>query len=217
MDQFGNYIRIARKAKGLTLQQLESLTGIRYQLLYRYEKGIQVPNAKTRSKIENALNINFSELNKEDEEINRLFDSFYMLLFMGERNFKNLEESLKNNDKRYQSSRYYYLIQLIIYIIYVLNQEDLLASRMENKLVKMVNHDPKTSSLYWHYKGVKYYRKNKFRDAEECYNKAASVCQDERYLALNYYQKFFIFKKRNQLIEAKELIEKARMIFSNYL
>ena len=51
MNQMGNNIRIARMSKGLTLQQLEMLTGIKYQLLYRYENSIQVPNNKNRVRL----------------------------------------------------------------------------------------------------------------------------------------------------------------------
>ena len=98
MNQMGNNIRIARMSKGLTLQQLEMLTGIKYQLLYRYENSIQVPNNKNRSKIEKALNISLLEPSREDYEIKQLYDSFFMLLFMGERDFHEIENNIRENN-----------------------------------------------------------------------------------------------------------------------
>ena len=81
---------------------------------------------------------------------------------------------------------------------------------------KIIDLDPKAGCLYWQYKGVKYYHNKKYHDAEMCFNEASNVYSDERYIALNNYQRFFIFKKRNQLNEAKELIEKAKDIFNKY-
>ena len=215
MNQMGNNIRIARMSKGLTLQQLEMLTGIKYQLLYRYENSIQVPNNKNRSKIEKALNISLLEPSREDYEIKQLYDSFFMLLFMGERDFHEIENNIRENNEQYKKSRLYYLVLLILYVIYVLEQKDKSIHDMENKLEKMIEHDPQANCLYWQYKGVKLYHRKKYHEAEICFEKAAALYQEERYTALNLYHQFFVFKKRNQLIEAKKAIEKAKSIFSD--
>ena len=213
MNQMGNNIRIARMSKGLTLQQLEMLTGIKYQLLYRYENSIQVPNNKNRSKIEKALNISLLEPSREDHEIKHLYDSFFMLLFMGERDFHEIENNIRENNEQYKKSRLYYLVLLILYVVYVLEQKDKSIHDMENKLEKMTEHDPQANCLYWQYKGVKLYHRKKYHVAEMCFEKAAALYQEERYTALNLYHQFFVFKKRNQLIEAKKAIEKAKSIF----
>ena len=215
MNQMGNNIRIARMSKGLTLQQLEMLTGIKYQLLYRYENSIQVPNNKNRSKIEKALNVSLLEPSREDHEIKQLYDSFFMLLFMGERDFHEIENNIRENNEQYKKSRLYYLVLLILYVIYVLEQNDKSIHDMENKLEKMTEHDSQANCLYWQYKGVKFYHRKKYHEAEICFDKAAVLYQEERYTALNLYHQFFVFKKRNQLIEAKKAIEKAKSIFSD--
>ena len=59
---------------------------------------------------------------------------------------------------------------------------------------KIIDLDPKAGCLYWQYKGVKYYHNKKYHDAEMCFNEASNVYSDERYIALNNYQRFFIFK-----------------------
>lgn len=215
MNQMGNNIRIARMSKGLTLQQLEMLTGIKYQLLYRYENSIQVPNNKNRSKIEKALNISLLEPSREDHEIKQLYDSFFMLLFMGERDFHEIENNIRENNEQYKKSRLYYLVLLILYVVYVLEQKDKSIHDMENKLEKMTEHDPQANCLYWQYKGVKLYHRKKYHEAEICFEKAVALYQEECYTALNLYHQFFVFKKRNQLIEAKKAIEKAKSIFSD--
>ena len=61
MKNIGNNLRMARRQKGLTLKQLESLTGIKFQTLSKYEKEIETPTAANIQKLEDALGIRLTE------------------------------------------------------------------------------------------------------------------------------------------------------------
>ncbi|MBQ6908952.1 MAG: helix-turn-helix transcriptional regulator, partial [Synergistaceae bacterium] len=55
-------LRAIRKKRGLTLQQLGDLTGIDFNSISRYERGVLVPNVRTIEKIASALNVTTDEL-----------------------------------------------------------------------------------------------------------------------------------------------------------
>ncbi len=64
-------LRAIRKKRGLTLQQLGDLTGIDFNSISRYERGVLVPNVRTIEKIASALNVTTDELlnGPKDEKI----------------------------------------------------------------------------------------------------------------------------------------------------
>lgn len=51
-----------RKRRGLTLQQMEEITGIAFNTISRYERGAISPNAETALKIAQALGVTVDEL-----------------------------------------------------------------------------------------------------------------------------------------------------------
>lgn len=55
-------LRCIRERRGLTLQQIEDLTGISFNTISRYERGIISPNVDTASKIAQALGVTVDEL-----------------------------------------------------------------------------------------------------------------------------------------------------------
>ena len=55
-------LRAIRKQKGISLVELEPMTGIDASSLSRYERGIAAPSADMAQKIANALNISVDEL-----------------------------------------------------------------------------------------------------------------------------------------------------------
>lgn len=55
-------LRCIRERRGLTLQQIEDLTGISFNTISRYERGIISPKVDTASKIAQALGVTVDEL-----------------------------------------------------------------------------------------------------------------------------------------------------------
>lgn len=70
-------LRKIREQRGLTLQEVEDLTGIDLNTLSRYERGVLMPNSKTVLKIAEALGITTDELlngpREKKIEINLIF------------------------------------------------------------------------------------------------------------------------------------------------
>lgn len=55
-------LRQIRERRGLTLQQMEEITGIALNTISRYERGVISPNAETAVKIAQALGVTVDEL-----------------------------------------------------------------------------------------------------------------------------------------------------------
>ena len=66
-------LRWIRECRGLTLQQMEDLTGISFNTISRYERDVISPNLETASKIAQALGVTVDELlngpTKQDFEV----------------------------------------------------------------------------------------------------------------------------------------------------
>lgn len=213
MTMIGNNLRLVRKQKGLTLQQLEKLTGIRFQILSRFEKGLESPTKENLEKIEKVLEISLTKHSAIDEEIIDLYESFLNSVFMGETCFSSFIEHIQKNQESYRTSVKYYMTHLMLYVIRVIYNEFSQAKSMEKKLEKMIQFDQEVNCLYWEYKGVKYYKLHEYDSAKQCYDNASGLCIDERFDALITYHLYFIYKTKNKLMEAKQAVEKAKSIF----
>ena len=61
-------LRWIREDRGLTLQQVEGLTGISFNTISRYERGVISPNIDTALKIAKALGVTVDELFNEPND-----------------------------------------------------------------------------------------------------------------------------------------------------
>lgn len=62
---FGDNLRLARKYRGLTMQQVaERLGYVRYESYAKYERGDQLPNIALAKRIADALGCSLDELTK---------------------------------------------------------------------------------------------------------------------------------------------------------
>ena len=73
--EFGNRIRKARQAKGLTLENLAKVINKSFSTVSRFENGELIPNALEINLICNELGISEYELFNSDEKINNLENS----------------------------------------------------------------------------------------------------------------------------------------------
>ncbi len=64
---FGRRLRELREAKGLSLRDLQDLTGIAHQTLLKYEDGDNLPNWKSVEKIADALDVSLDEFRDKTE------------------------------------------------------------------------------------------------------------------------------------------------------
>lgn len=62
MESFGELIRKVRKEKGLTVQELSTISGITFIEINNLEKNIRKPNPRTVYKLSKALNYDYNKL-----------------------------------------------------------------------------------------------------------------------------------------------------------
>ncbi|MBR0250876.1 MAG: helix-turn-helix transcriptional regulator [Synergistaceae bacterium] len=74
-------LRLIRERRGLTLQQMEEITGIALNTISRYERGVISPNADTALKIAQALGVTVDELLNETTK-----QEFKVKIVMGVKN-----------------------------------------------------------------------------------------------------------------------------------
>ncbi len=64
---FGRRLRELREARDLSLKDLEDLTGIAHQTLFKYERGNSLPNWKSVEKLADALKVSADEFRDKAE------------------------------------------------------------------------------------------------------------------------------------------------------
>lgn len=77
-------LRWIRERRGLTLQQIEDLTGISFNTISRYERGVISPNTDTALKIAQALGVTVDELLNGSAN-----QEFEVKIIMGVKNLPN--------------------------------------------------------------------------------------------------------------------------------
>ena len=77
-------LRWIRERRGLTLQQIEDLTGISFNTISRYERGVISPNTDTAFKIAQALGVTVDELLNGSAN-----QEFEVKIIMGVKNLPN--------------------------------------------------------------------------------------------------------------------------------
>lgn len=78
-------LRWIRERRGLTLQQIEDLTGISFNTISRYERGVISPNTDTALKIAQALGVTVDELLNGSAN-----QEFEVKIIMGVKNLPNV-------------------------------------------------------------------------------------------------------------------------------
>ena len=83
MEQFGNRLRIARKDRGLTLEQLASVCNTSETVLRNYEKARKSPNVEMLLRICEALKISPDYLLQDELSFNPYEDKLNLYKAMG--------------------------------------------------------------------------------------------------------------------------------------
>ena len=214
MKNIGNNLRMARRQKGLTLKQLESLTGIKFQTLSKYEKEIETPTAANIQKLEDALGIRLTEFSNEDEEIIRFFQDFLNHLYSGISNQKYYSDNKDSIKKRCSKSLKLYLLDLADYICSVYNNEYTNSAKLESKLERLFELEPEYNTVFLDHKGYRLYKRGEYKEAEECFMKASSICKDERARALIYFHESYVLTEEYRIFDAKKRLDRAIEIFT---
>ena len=202
--------RIIRKKKGYTLKELSKFTGIPYQRISDIEQGILIPKDEYKQALEEVLGVELFSTTKEDQEYLDLFDDFYDLLFYGTFDYSQI---LKRADNMKEDSRYSYVVDVIQYVVHVIKHE---AAKLEENNLKYIDFDVLANFIYQLYSAAELYNNGKTDLAKENMIKLEKSELSEKQKALYYYQLSFILISQYKLVEARETVEKAKLIFDRY-
>ena len=231
-EEISYLIRLVRKEKNISQQELGQMTDISHQIISRYENGAEVPTEEKLQLILSVLDINYSEIEKYIEEINKLFERFLEDLFYRKENYENYLNIIQNNSKNYTYSTNYCKILIIKLICAILmNKNDNIENMIVN-IEKLKINDIEALQIYYEYKGYYLLRKKKTKEGLEYLEKAKLQRYDEKAIAMIHYHMSFAYNYEwlrktdaEYLIDAKNVFQKyyslkrvsdCEMILGNY-
>lgn len=212
MNELGNKIKLWRNYRHLTLEQLNALTGIHYARLSKFERGVEIPNQQMLERIEIALDVKFENLKLVDEEIESLIKDFIDTLFYMRLNYDYFISIINDKREIYMLNQNYYKINLIEYIIYVLQNKMDKADKMEKILNSTVEPNTLYQQLYLEYKAVKKHSLREFASAFTYIEQALCISNYNKNTAMiNFHYSLLHHdcgqyeKSRKYLIQAKQM------------
>lgn len=212
MNELGNKIKLWRNYRNLTLEQLNALTGIHYARLSKFERGVEIPNKQMLERIEKALDVKFEDLKMVDDEIEALIIDFIDSLFYLRMDFDYFTQKINLNREEYMINQNYYKINLIEYIILVLQHKMDDADILERLLNSNVEPNTLYQQLYLEYKAVKMHSLRCFNEAFAYIEKALCISNYDKntaminlHLSLLHHDCGQYEDSRKYLIQAKQM------------
>ncbi|GAA6427419.1 helix-turn-helix transcriptional regulator [Dielma fastidiosa] len=213
MNNLGNKIRIWRNYRKLTLEEVDHLTGIHYARLSKFERGVEIPNQQMLARIEKALNVSFDDLEEIDDEIELLINKFIDTLFYLNEDYDDYLRIIEKRKEDFILNQNYYKVQLIEYIIYVIQENAVEANKIESILDKIVEKRTLYEQLYLEYKAINIYNLRKFQSAIDILESAMAISSYNKSSAMIYYHLSILYHGCARYEESEKYIQKAKQLF----
>lgn len=214
-NEIGYQIRNCRKYRGFSLKNLSEATGISFVRLSKFERGAEKPTIQNINKIENILSVKFSESESINEEIDELMIQFKESVFYLNMDYNHYLEQIENYRHRYIVGSNYYKVNLIEYIIHVLNNNDNL-EKLEIDIESVIKNDSISSQLYYEYKAIRKHSIIKYSEAIELLENVLIISNDEKSMGMIYYHLGIVMHCCEKYFEAYDYLTKAKYIFDKY-
>ena len=101
MENIGKQLYILRKKKNLTLRDLETLSGVKFVRIGRFENNLEKPSLAVIEKLERALQVKFDEIEYVSKKILELYQSFVEALLYESNDLDTYESNIINNEEVY--------------------------------------------------------------------------------------------------------------------
>lgn len=209
----GKKLRMIRKDQGLSLRELSEASGIDECQISQIECGIVLPSNEELKKMEEVLKIDFWESIQISESIDELCDDFLDALFYQAPNyevFKVIISMGKNKHKGYGK------VQLIEYILLILEGELEKARQLENELFEYFKNDNEYEAILFQYKGLSYRLEKRYSEAITWFEKAESQRMNTKNRAMLMIHLSIAYSKTQRIIQAMQCVRSAREIFTEY-
>lgn len=216
MDNIGKQLYIIRKKKGLTLRELEEMSGVKFVRIGRFENNMERPSQEIIEKLEKALDIKFADVEKISKEIKEIYNRFVDSLFYDLNDLEGYEKNIRENEGLYIVNVNYSIILLVQYVINILQNHLENLEEYEKELERLLDEKSDYLQLYYGYKGLKLFIKEKYEDSEDVLQRALTVSNNRKQNIMICYHLSTVCKRRRKFIEALKYADIAKNGFVEY-
>lgn len=217
MNQYiGKELRSIRNYRSLTLRELGEKTGIPYSRLGKFECGKEMPTDETILKIGKILNVDFNKYFNISKEIDVLFNEFLDSLFYHDQSIDLFKAKISRGREESDVNYVFGKVQLIEYIISVLNHEFDKARSMESELFEYFKEDYECKALLYQYKAIIFQDEKHFAEAIPYFEKAESLMINRKSKAMLFLHSSVAYKNVGNVAKSMRCIEMAHHIFAEY-
>lgn len=216
MDNIGKQLYIIRKKKGFTLRELEEMSGVKFVRIGRFENNMERPSPEIIEKLEKALDIKFADVEKVSKEIKEIYNRFVDSLFYDLNDLESYEKNIKDNEGLYIVNVNYSIILLMQYVINILQNHLENLEEYEKELERLLDEKSDYLQLYYGYKGLKLFIKEKYEESEDVLQRALTVSNNRKQNIMICYHLSTVCKRRRKFIEALKYADIAKNGFVEY-
>lgn len=216
MENIGKQLYIVRKKRNLTLRELETLSGVKFVRIGRFENNMEKPSQAIIEKLEKALQVKFTDIENVSERILELYDSFVDSLLYESNDLNMYENNIFENDEAYSISYHYSKIMLIQYILRVHKNDFNDIDKDEKELLRLLDEKSDPLQLFYEYKGVRLFLQGNNDEAIQALLTALTVSNNPKQNTMIYYHISMVNMSRNKYIEALKYAELAKRGFVEF-
>lgn len=216
MENIGKQLYIVRKKRNLTLRELETLSGVKFVRIGRFENNMEKPSQAIIEKLEKALQVKFTDIENVSERILELYDSFVDSLLYESNDLNMYENNIIENDEAYSISYHYSKIMLIQYILRVHKNDFNDIDKDEKELLRLLDEKSDPLQLFYEYKGVRLFLQGNNDEAIQALLTALTISNNPKQNTMIYYHISMVNMSRNKYIEALKYAELAKRGFVEF-
>lgn len=212
----GKELRRIRKYQGLSLRELGEASGIKYSRLSKFECGLETPTNENLKKLGEVFELDFNEFFQISKSIDELCNEFFDSLFYHDQNHEIFKAKISMGKSIHKINYSYGKVQLIEYIMLVLEGEFEKAKRMENELFEYFKNETEYEAILYQYKGLSYRFEKRYIEAITWFEKAESLMLNRKNRAMLMIHSSIAYSKSMNIPKAMLYVGLAHKIFSEY-
>lgn len=216
---FINLIKIKRKEKGLSLENVSVLSSMDKGYLSKIENRIVFPSLENLANILEKLGVNLvyeeSILKEMNEKLNKLY---YDIVYLNSLDHEYINESILADEEIYTSSLIADRYLVIKYAYLVTSNSDKrvfssLEEEIECSFVQKNILDSNLLQIYYDYKGIALKNSHRLAEAIEMFERSKSIGYFKYSYGIVCYHLAIIYNRQNNHLEAYSNSKESLMIF----
>lgn len=216
MENIGKQLYIVRKKRNLTLRELETLSGVKFVRIGRFENNMEKPSQAVIEKLEKALKVKFNDIENVSGKILELYDNFVDSLLYDLNDLETYEKYIIENEDAFSISYHFSKILLIQYVLRIHKNDFIDIDKDEKEILKLLDEKSDPLQLFYEYKGVRLFLQGNNEEAIEALLTALTISNNPKQNIMIYYHLSMVNKFRNKFIEALKYADIAKNGFVEY-